>query len=67
MNACNCCGVVVEDEAFFESHDGLCADCDGDRLQPADAIVDMRHPSAPPDVRCELIEQYRAAAHGAAP
>lgn len=22
------------------------------------AYVDMRHPSAPPDVRCELIDEY---------
>ncbi len=27
MNPCNSCGAIVHDEAFFESHDGLCHAC----------------------------------------
>lgn len=69
MNACNSCGAIVHDEAFFETHEGLCPECDGDRLPPMDvaAYVDMRHPTAPPDARSELIEEYRAACIGATP
>lgn len=35
MNACNSCGAIVHDEAFFETHEGLCPECDGDRVPPA--------------------------------
>lgn len=37
MNACNCCGALVHDEAEFDTRQGYCADCDADR-PPAAAM-----------------------------